>query len=356
MNSAMLMLENVSKNYAGKQAVSSINLTISRGEILCLVGPSGSGKTTLLRVVAGLEHLNEGRVVINGETMASHGRHVDPEKRALGMVFQDYALWPHLKVIDNVSLPLRENGEKQWSNKALEALNQVGLSGFEKRYPFELSGGQQQRVALARAIAGRPRLLLFDEPLSNLDAKLRDELREVIAQSVREAELAALYITHDQNEAFFLADRMGVMRGGELIQLASPELLYGQPADAFVAHFTGAAGPYLISVRDNMIYWNGQALPKPAHLDYQGDGYMYLRPSGLRPVSVSSENTVRAQVIVSGFAGGGWSTLVQLPEGRLYMMLDRRCCPDELLTLEIQWEQVFIFDCPHRSEKKQSLI
>ena len=354
MNNAMLMLENVSKSYAGKHAVSCINLTISRGEILCLVGPSGSGKTTLLRVVAGLEHLNEGRVVINGETMASEGRHVNPEKRALGMVFQDYALWPHLKVLDNVSVPLRETGEKQWGKKAIEALNQVGLSGLEKRYPFELSGGQQQRVALARAIAGRPRLLLFDEPLSNLDAKLRDELREVIAQCVREAELAALYITHDQNEAFFLADRMGVMRDGELIQLASPEFLYGKPSDAFVAHFTGAAGPYQISVSDNKIYWNAQVLPKPDHLNYQGDGYLYLRPRSLRPVSASGVNTIRAQVIVSGFAGGGWSTLVQLPEGRLYLMLDRRCAPDEWLTLEIQWEQVFIFDCHHGSENKPS--
>lgn len=347
MSNSILTLDNIGKSYNGSRAVSALNLTVDPGEIVCLLGPSGSGKTTLLRLVAGLERVDVGCMSINGDVVATPQYHVEPEHRGLGMVFQDYALWPHLKVIDNVGLPLREKGDRSWREIALEALDLVGLLGYEKRYSFELSGGQQQRVALARAIAIRPKLLLFDEPLSNLDAKLRDELRQVIAKSVREAGLAALYITHDQNEALFLADRLGLMRSGELIQIDAPEVLYTTPSDGFVAHFTGAAGPYPISVDDRTLIWGNQHLNFPYSDTFHGNGFLYLRPQALKYVTGGGEGVLQGKVIVSGFAGNGWLTLIEVPNGKLYLNLDRQWPNQQELSFQINWDEVFIFERSH---------
>ena len=232
------------KRYGGVRALAEVDLEVEAGRFLVLLGPSGSGKTTLVRALAGIERLDEGEIHVGERQVSGPDRHVPPERRDLAMVFQDYALWPHLSAVGNVGYALRRRhlAPDQSRARALDALDRVGLSGLAARYPHELSGGQQQRVALARAIVAQPGLLLFDEPLSNLDTDLRERLRVEIATLTRQCGATAVYITHDQAEAFALADVIGVLDQGRLVQLADPETLYLKPATPFVARFTGLSG------------------------------------------------------------------------------------------------------------------
>ena len=239
-----VVLSGAGKRYGTVRALAEVNLEVEAGRFLVLLGPSGSGKTTLVRALAGIERMDEGEIRIGDRVVSGPGRHVPPEQRDLAMVFQDYALWPHLTALGNVGYALRRRklAADQARARALEALERVGLAGLAERYPHELSGGQQQRVALARAIVARPGLLLFDEPLSNLDTDLRERLRVEISTLTRESGATAVYITHDQAEAFALADTIGVLDQGRLVQLADPETLYLRPATPFVARFTGLSG------------------------------------------------------------------------------------------------------------------
>ena len=237
-------LAGAGKRYGAVRALAGVDLEVEAGRFLVLLGPSGSGKTTLVRALAGIERLDEGELRIGDRVVSGPRTHVPPEQRDLAMVFQDYALWPHLSAIGNVGYALkrRKLPADQAKARAQEALDRVGLVGLADRYPHELSGGQQQRVALARAIVARPGLLLFDEPLSNLDTDLRERLRVEISTLTRESGATAVYITHDQSEAFALADVIGVLDQGRLVQLADPETLYHRPATPFVARFTGLSG------------------------------------------------------------------------------------------------------------------
>ncbi len=236
----LLHIAHIHKQFGSHHALRDLSLDIGHGEFVCLLGASGSGKTTLLRVVAGLERIDAGCVDIDGVTVdAPAAAHVPPQRRGLGMVFQDYALWPHLSALENIALPLRARRLPDAHALAMAMLARVGLQSQSARRPHELSGGQQQRVALARALAVRPRLLLCDEPLSNLDSSLRAELRTLIGDVVRENGLAALYITHDPREAFELADRVGVIDEGRLLQIDTPEALARAPACAVVARHAG---------------------------------------------------------------------------------------------------------------------
>jgi iron(III) transport system ATP-binding protein len=238
---AILHLDQVTRCYqAGAAAVDGITLTLSQGELLALLGPSGCGKTTLLRLIAGLEVPDGGAIVLAGRPVAGPGGWVPPEQRNLGMVFQDYALFPHLTVAQNVGFGLdrlRKQAARQAADRVAEAIALVGLEGLEKRYPHELSGGQQQRVALARAIAPQPALILLDEPLSNLDARVRQRLRQEVRAILKRAGASAVFVTHDREEAMAIADRVAVMRQGRLEQIDTPEGLYWQPASRFVAGF-----------------------------------------------------------------------------------------------------------------------
>jgi iron(III) transport system ATP-binding protein len=233
--------ERVAHAFGATRVLDGIDLELGRGEVLALLGPSGCGKTTLLRIGAGLLAPSCGRVRIAGATVAdaAAGRLVPPERRGLGMVFQDYALWPHLSVARNVAFPLemRRVPRAEIAGRVAAALARVGLAELAERAPGALSGGQQQRVAIARAIVAEPSLVLFDEPLSNLDRELRDQLAGEIGRLLRELGLAALYVTHDQAEAFALADRVAVMRRGRIAQLAAPEELVAAPASPEVAEF-----------------------------------------------------------------------------------------------------------------------
>ncbi len=218
-------------------AVQDFTLTVMPGEILALLGPSGCGKTTVLRLIVGFEKLESGRIEIGDRLVSGPGVSVPPEQRQVGMVFQHYALFPHLSVADNVAYGLRRDGRRR--DQVREALALVGLSGLETRMPHELSGGQQQRVALARALAPRPKVLLLDEPFSNLDADRRASMRAQVREILKRVGMTALFVTHDQEEALFMGDRVAVMNMGRLEQIGAPEAVFGAPATRFVAEFMG---------------------------------------------------------------------------------------------------------------------
>ena len=232
-----LSLNNLSKNYGATRAADQVSLAVEAGEFFGLLGPSGCGKTTTLRLVAGLEEADEGTIELDGRDITR----VPAERRGFGMVFQNYALFPHLNVAENVAFGLRVRGlpKADVTRKVSAALELVQLAGYERRRIEELSGGQQQRVAIARAVAIEPKLLLFDEPLSNLDAALRGRTRTELRELVRRLNLTALYVTHDQEEAFAVCDRICVMGAGRVLQTGTPRELYERPANVQVARFLG---------------------------------------------------------------------------------------------------------------------
>jgi len=232
-----LSLKNISRSFGSTRAVDDVSLDVNQGEFFGLLGPSGCGKTTTLRMIAGLEKPDSGSVEFQGTDITQ----LPPEKRGFGMVFQNYALFPHLNVFDNVAFGLRarHKSKTEMSERVTSALELVQLPGYGKRAVDELSGGQQQRVAIARAIAIEPALLLFDEPLSNLDVSLREETRGELRELVTRLGLTAVYVTHDQEEAFALCDRISVMVGGKLMQTGRPRELYEEPAEISVAAFLG---------------------------------------------------------------------------------------------------------------------
>ncbi len=327
-----ITVENVGKVYgSGSRALDDVSLEIDPGVVLVLLGPSGSGKTTLLRSLAGIERISEGRLSI-GSTVVADGRvHVPPERRDLSMVFQDYALWPHLTARDNVAFALKRRGlpaaERQV--KALAMLDRVGLGRLGGRYPSELSGGEQQRVALARALVADTGLVLCDEPLSNLDADLRERMRIEISSLVRQAEATTVYITHDQAEAFALADRVGVLERGRLVQFGTPEEIYAAPASPFVARFTGLAGELAVRVRVRPaggglleVEAATRSAVRPvaarpgAELTDGDDALLCIRPTAVRLSATDADDHHLVGTVADvAFRGRGYEHAVVLDEG-----------------------------------------
>ncbi len=260
----MLQVEDVSVRFGDKVAVDGVSLDVAHGEVVGVLGPSGSGKSTLLRVIAGLQRPDGGRVVLDGQDLSS----VPPHRRGIGMVFQDHALFDHLDVRRNVAFGLRMRGDTpdETDRRVRELLGLVGLSGFESRSIATLSGGEQQRVALARALAPDPRVLLLDEPLGSLDRRLRDRLLEDLEQLFDELSVTALYVTHDQAEAFALGDRVAVLREGRLVQVGSPDDVWARPGDADIAQFLGQ------SVRDGSAIRPESVVVRRAAEGEVGDG------------------------------------------------------------------------------------
>ena len=232
-----MAVQDLSLGYGGKTVVSALSFSLPRGVIACLLGPSGCGKTSVLRALAGFEPITAGRVTLDGRTLTEPGRMVPPEQRRIGMVFQDYALFPHLSVARNVGFGLQ--GHAQAEQRVREMLDTVGLAHVAQRYPHELSGGQQQRVALARALAPQPEVLLLDEPFSNLDVSLREQLAGEVRDILKATQTTAVMVTHDQHEAFAVADVIGVLAEGRLQQWDTAYALYHQPVNRFVADFVG---------------------------------------------------------------------------------------------------------------------
>jgi iron(III) transport system ATP-binding protein len=235
----LLVVKDLACRYDERAAVRGISFNVHRGQIACLLGPSGCGKTTVLRAIAGFHPVSSGEIVINDRVVSSLSTFVPPEKRGLGMVFQDNALFPHLNAADNVGFGLRGVSAAERAARVADMLALVGLQGFEKRYPHELSGGQEQRVALARALAPQPTLILFDEPFSSLDVELRERLSTEVREILKRQGTTAIVVTHDQHEAFALGDTVGVMQEGKLVQWDTPYNLYHEPNCRFVADFIG---------------------------------------------------------------------------------------------------------------------
>ena len=305
----VLRLDGVAKSYGDERALIDLSLSVTEGEVFALLGPSGCGKTTLLRTVAGLCDPDAGRLLLRGETIASgeSATAVSPEERDVGLVFQDFALFPHLTVVENVAFGLTDRDERDREARVAELLDLVDLAGHGDKYPDELSGGQKQRVALARSLAPEPDVLLLDEPLSNLDVRLRVSMREDLHEILTEAGVTAIWVTHDQEEALSIADRVGVMSEGRLHQIGTPEAVFERPATRFVASFLGQAG--FLSAR---VESDGEALATdigPVDRDVvepdapnEGEIDVLVRPDDLR-VTPASEGHAHGRIVRRQYRG-----------------------------------------------------
>jgi putative spermidine/putrescine transport system ATP-binding protein len=296
MTGVAVHLDGLRRTFGSVHALDNLDLKIEPGELIALLGPSGCGKTTALRVLAGLEDADEGRVVVGGKDVTR----LPANKRDMGMVFQAYSLFPHLTALENVEFGLKLRGRRKVAGRAASMLDLVGLSSFEGRYPHQMSGGQQQRVALARALAIEPTVLLLDEPLSALDAKVRVQLRDEIRRIQTEVGTTTLIVTHDQEEALAVADRVGVMRAGRLEQLAAPADIYRTPATAFVADFVGLSNRMPGTVVDGEVSVLGTRLPIIDGASAAGAVTALVRPEA---VSVTPDSEGAGRVLTSSFLG-----------------------------------------------------
>ncbi|MFF4117978.1 ABC transporter ATP-binding protein [Streptomyces sp. NPDC001714] len=307
---ATVEFRSLRREFGATVALDGLDLTVRPGEFLALLGPSGCGKTTALRMLAGFEHPDSGAVLVDGEDVT----HVPAHRRDAGMVFQSYSLFPHLNAVDNVAfgLRMRKVRTSERRARAAELLELVGLGDKGERFPHQLSGGQQQRIALARALALRPRVLLLDEPLSALDAKVRLSLREEIRRLQQELGITTLFVTHDQEEALSIADRVAVMRAGQLEQCAEPAELYGRPATAFVAEFVGTMSRIPGTVKDDTVEVLGQRLPVDGQAPGAGEVDVLVRPEAVR---MRADGAGTATVVATSFLGAVVRVTVRLADG-----------------------------------------
>lgn len=278
-------IEHVFKRFGDVTAVSDFDLTVKDGEFVSLLGPSGCGKTTSLRMIAGFERATEGEIYIGDHCVSSHIKNtfVPPEKRDIGMVFQSYAVWPHMTVTENVAYPLKiqKVPKEERVARVAEMLKLVHLDEYGSRYPHQLSGGQQQRVALARALVMRPGLLLLDEPLSNLDAKLRESMRFEISSIQKELGITVIYVTHDQSEAMTMSDRVVVMSRGVIQQIGTPYEIYRNPANKMVADFIGLVNFVEGEVQGDRVYISGTGVSFPNTSGITGSATIAVRPENI---------------------------------------------------------------------------
>jgi iron(III) transport system ATP-binding protein len=312
MDNALLRIEGLSHAYGAHPVINDLSLSLGRGAIGCLLGPSGCGKTTVLRCVAGFETASTGRIILGGKVVSGPGVAVPPEQRRVGMVFQDYALFPHLRVADNIGFGLRAMTREARAARIAELARVVGLGDALAQYPHELSGGQQQRVALARALAPRPELLLLDEPFSNLDVELRERLSLEVREIIKASGATAVLVTHDQQEAFAMADEIGILHEGRIQQWATAYDLYHRPANRFVADFVGqgvflparVVGPDRIEIELGVLPRNGgEAGP---HLE------VLLRPDD---VVHDDASPTHAEVLHKAFRGAEILYTLRLASG-----------------------------------------
>ncbi|MBS3948157.1 MAG: ABC transporter ATP-binding protein [Dethiobacter sp.] len=309
---AYVELSGVRKDYAGVTAVHNLTLSITRGEFLSLLGPSGCGKTTTLRLIAGLDCLSGGAIAIDSRLVSTPTLFVPPEQRGVGIVFQDYALFPHMTVFENISFGLYGRSRVLMKRRVEELLELVGLSGEGKKYPHELSGGQRQRVALARSLAPSPSVILLDEPFSNLDAELRTVLRHETKEILKAGGATVILVTHDQEEAFSLSDRVGLLNAGRLEQLGTPYQIYHHPASRFIADFVGKAdfipstvqGGFIVSKLGRFPY-DGPSYPDSAAVE------LMIRPDDVSIVPDPQGEAVIAEVL---FLGADALYCLELPD------------------------------------------
>lgn len=310
--SPYVQLLDLAKHFGNVKALDGLTLDIAQGELVALLGPSGCGKTTALRSLAGLQELDRGQIIVDGKDITFQ----NANRRGMGMVFQAYSLFPHMTAGENVEYGLKLRAHKTSAEKrqlrSNELLEIVGLSTHRNHYPHQLSGGQQQRIALARALAISPKVLLLDEPLSALDAKVRTQLREEIRRIQLELGTTTLFVTHDQEEALSIADRVGVMRNGQLEQIAAPAELYDRPGTAFVAEFVGLTNPILGKVSGDSIGILGDVVKTLPGSITTGAGIALVRPESIQVVANKSGN---AKVFSASFLGASCRLMITLDDG-----------------------------------------
>lgn len=290
-----LKMSNVSHMFGDNHVLRDISFDVAPGELVCLLGPSGCGKTTALRLAAGLEKLQVGEISVSDQVVARPGEYVEPEKRGVGMVFQDYALFPHLNVAKNIGFGLRHMNEAHRTSAIKRALAQVGMADYISAYPHELSGGQQQRIALARALAPTPRIMLLDEPFSGLDVARRADLRDTTLHVLKNAGIATVMVTHDPQEAMYMADRIIIMNEGQIMQDGTPEALYFKPENRFVASFFGEVNRFPSKVANGVI---STPVGEIADCGYE-DGTevdVLIRPEGLHIGEAVNGHDIMANV------------------------------------------------------------
>lgn len=313
--SSVLELRYVSCAYeTGRPAVQEISFAAREGEILCLLGPSGCGKTTILRAIAGFEPVRSGQIFLSGQLVSSPDVMIPTENRRVGMVFQEYALFPHLRVQDNIAFGLRHLARSVRSEQVQEMLRLTGLEGFERRYPHELSGGQQQRVALARALVQNPVVLLLDEPFSNLDPDMAGRMRQELHDLLRRTKTTTVLVTHDHDEAFAMADRIAVLNQGRLEQFDTPEMMYHMPATPFVADFVGQADFIPGTVSQGMVHTELGEFPDTIECTDGTNVVVMIRPDDIHLVPTEG---ARSRVLSRQFHGSENLYTVSLPSGQI---------------------------------------
>jgi iron(III) transport system ATP-binding protein len=317
----LLKVEDVSAGYGAAHVIQSLTFLVNRGEIVSLLGPSGCGKTTALRAIAGFEPISKGQILIAQKPASAPGMTIPPEQRSIGMVFQDFALFPHLTIADNIAFGLRKLAAVDRRVQVRHLLDATGLGGMGERYPHELSGGQQQRVALARALAPRPTLLLMDEPFSNLDVELRERLSVEVRDLLKSEGISGILVTHDQHEAFAVSDKVGVMRDGQILQWDTPYNLYHQPNERFVADFIGQGRFIPGIVRTPQAFETQLGLLRGNRACSQAIGTkveILIRPDDLVP---DDHGEIEAKVKDKAFKGAEILYTLELPTGTRLLSL-----------------------------------
>lgn len=313
--SSVLELRQVSCSYeAGRPAAQNISFAAKEGEILCLLGPSGCGKTTILRAIAGFEPVRAGQIFLSGQLVSSQEVMTPTENRRIGMVFQEYALFPHLRIQDNIAFGLSQLTRSLRAARVQEMLRLTGLEGFERRYPHELSGGQQQRVALARALVQNPVVLLLDEPFSNLDPDMAGRMRQELHDLLRRTKTTTILVTHDHDEAFAMADRIAVLNQGRLEQFDTPEMMYHMPATPFVADFVGQADFIPGTVSHGMVQTELGEFPDTLECQDGAAVVVMIRPDDIHLIPTEG---ARSRVLSRQFRGSENLYTVSLPSGQI---------------------------------------
>ncbi|MBX3347368.1 MAG: ABC transporter ATP-binding protein [Nitrospira sp.] len=311
----ILELRSISCAYdSSRPAVRDMSFSVREGEILCLLGPSGCGKTTVLRAIAGFEPVRSGEILLSGRVVSSPSETVPTEHRRIGMVFQEYALFPHLRVADNIAFGLNHLPRAEQKRRVDEMLCLTGLEGFDRRFPHELSGGQQQRVALSRALVQNPVLLLLDEPFSNLDPDMASRMRQEVHTLLRQMKTTSIMVTHDHDEAFAMADRIAVLNQGVLEQIDSPELIYHLPATRFVADFVGQADFIAGQIHQGLVHTEIGTFPNTINASEGDDVAVMIRPDD---VHLLPNKSAEPRIVARQFRGSENLYRVQLPSGQI---------------------------------------
>ena len=352
---ASVTITGVTKSFGDVQVLQEFNQKFEDGEFITLLGPSGCGKTTMLRLIAGFEKPTSGEIYIGDRPVSGKDNFVSPEKREIGMVFQSYAVWPHMNVYDNIAYPLKikKTDKKEIEERVNQALKTVHLEQYKDRFPSELSGGQQQRVALGRALVAHPEILLLDEPLSNLDAKLREEMRYEIKEITKKLKITVIYVTHDQIEAMTMSDRIVLINKGEIQQVGTPQEIYSRPENVFVANFVGKVDFMKGKVENGNILLNnsnGQTLPNTS--SHTKDVIVAIRPEN---VMLAEDGELTGKVFSKFYLGDCNDLRVEVGSGNILRVTARASTYDTLKVGEevrLKVLEYFVFEDDGKDQTK----